>query len=414
MFKNLIQWFTVRYITISINPSGGSPGTEVSVSGTKATANDKVSIYWNGMFVANTTADDVGDFTYLLTVPSNATIGIHEIMALDTATGRTASKAFRVLIITLNPSIGPVGTKVTVKGAGFTPESQATITFNDMLIGYALVDNIGNFTFTFNIPFSTAETQLIKAYNTEDYGTATFTVVDTTQLDVQIDVGEIHFRGEIAEFYTQTAFKGKAVNTTITSAVLYKPDGTTENVLAQWITTGLYKLSYTIPGDASAGTYTLVIAAEYVTDTVQASGTSFKCFLISPTWTYTNAYVVEIRENIATVVIPDLGAIKLNLTTMNVTLENIFLKVLAINGITATIQTAIGIMNGTITSVEGNIATILVPGLGQIETDISGLKGTQEAWIIPQYVIIVIALIAAAGATISVILLRFRKTVETR
>lgn len=159
----------------------------------------------------------------------------------------------------------------------------------------------------------------------------------------------------------------------------------------------------------------MVIAAEYVTDTVQASGTSFKCFLISPTWTYTNAYVVEIRENIATVVIPDLGAIKLNLTTMNVTLENIFLKVLAINGITATIQTAIGIMNGTITKIDGNIATILGPSeLGQIQTDISSLKGTQEAWIIPQYLVLVFALIAAAGATISVILLRFRKTVETR
>ena len=366
------------YITISLNPSSGSPETEVTVSGTKATANGAVSIYWDSMLVGNTTANNVGDFMYLLTVPSNATIGIHEIMALDTATGRTASEPFRVLMITLNPSKGPVGIKVTVNGAGFTPESQATITFNDMLIGYALVDNNGNFTFTFNIPVSAAETQFVKAYDAEGYVSATFTVVDITLLDVQIDVGEMRFRGEIAEFYVQTTFKGKAVSAAITSAVLYKPDGTTENVPVQPITTGLYKLSFAVPENASAGTYTLVIAAEYVTDTIQSSGTSFKCFFVSET------------------------------------LENIFLKVIAINGTTATIQTTMGIMNGTITLIEGNIATILVPGLGQIETDISGLKGTQEAWIIPQYVIIVIALIAAAGATISVILLRFRKTVETK
>ncbi len=403
------------YITISTDPSDSSPGTEVTVSGTKATANGTVSIYWDSVLMGNTTANNVGDFTYLLNVPSNATIGLHEIMALDTATGRTASRPFRVLMITLNPSTGSVGTKVTVKGAGFTPESQATIAFNDMLIGYALVDNIGNFTFTFNIPVSTAETQLIKAYNTEGYGSATFTVKDITQLNVQIDVGEMHFRGEIAEFYAQTTFKGKAVNATITSAVLYKPDGTTENVLAQPITTGLYELSYTIPVDASTGTYTLVIAAEYVTDTIQASGTSFKCFLISPTLTYTNAYVVEIKENMATVVIPDLGAIKLNLTAMNATLDNIFLKVTAINGTTATIQTTLGIMNGTITSIKDNMATIVVPGLGQIETDVSSLKGTQETWTIPQYVTMIMALIAAVTSMLSVMLfLRRRKTTEVR
>lgn len=387
----------------------------MTVSGTKATANGTVSIYWDSVLMGNTTANNVGDFTYLLNVPSNATIGLHEIMALDTATGRTASRPFRVLMITLNPSTGSVGTKVTVKGAGFTPESQATIAFNDMLIGYALVDNIGNFTFTFNIPVSTAETQLIKAYNTEGYGSATFTVKDITQLNVQIDVGEMHFRGEIAEFYAQTTFKGKAVNATITSAVLYKPDGTTENVLAQSITTGLYELSYTIPVDASTGTYTLVIAAEYVTDTIEASGTSFKCFLISPTLTYTNAYVVEIKENMATVVIPDLGAIELNLTAMNATLDNIFLKVTAINGTTATIQTTLGIMNGTITSIKDNMATIVVPGLGQIETDVSSLKGTQETWTIPQYVTMIMALIAAVTSMLSVMLfLRRRKTTEVR
>jgi hypothetical protein len=157
----------------------------------------------------------------------------------------------------------------------------------------------------------------------------------------------------------------------------------------------------------------LVIAAEHVTDTIQASGTSFKCFLISPTLTYTNAYVVEIKENMATVVIPDLGAIKLNLTAMNATLDNIFLKVTAINGTTATIQTTLGIMNGTITSIKDNMATIVVPGLGQIETDVSSLKGTQETWTIPQYVTMIMALIAAVTSMLSVMFfLRRRKTTE--
>jgi len=398
------------YITISVNPSAGSPGTEVTVSGTKATANGTVSIYWDTAFIENTTANAVGEFTYLLTVPINATVGIHQIMAVDTSTGRTASAPFRVILITLNPTDGPIGTKATVNGAGFSPESQVTVTFNDMLIGYATVDGFGKFTFTFTIPLSKAETHIVKALDAEgNYACAMFSVVDVTPLVVQIDVGAMYFMGEIAEFYAQTLFKGQAVNATITSAVLYKPDGTTEDLATQAVTTGLYKIVYTILGNET-GTYTLVVTANYITGTVRANGTSFKCFLVSHTLTLRNKQVIEIRDGVATVQ-TDLGFIKLNLTAINATLENIFLKVIAINGTTATIQTTLGMMNVTITSMEGNVATIVTP-IGEIQTDISSLKGTQETWIIPQYVILIIALIAAAGSMLSVIFLTRRKTTE--
>jgi len=402
------------YITISLNPSAGSPGTKVTLTGTRASANGNVSIYWDGSLMANTTANNVGDFSYILTVPEDATIGVHEIMAVDTATGKTASALFRVIIITLNPSEGPVGTKVTVNGEGFTPQTQAPITFNDMHIGYAFVDAFGNFTFVFNVPISMAEMQIIKAFEAEGYASATFTVIDVTPLDVQIDVGVVHFRGEIAEFYSQTVFKGIAVNATKLTAILYGPNGETfsysypENITL--IATGLYKTLFNIPVTADTGTYTLVINAEYVTDTVQASGTSFKSFLVSDTLTLMNNKIAEIHEGIATVQ-TELGFVRLNLTAMNVTLENIFLQVIAINGITATIQTTLGIMNGTITgTVSGDIATVVVPGLGQIQTDISNFKAVQEAGIIPQYVVITMALIAAVSSTLSLIFLIRRKT----
>jgi thermitase len=430
------------YITISTSPSAGCPGTKVTVSGIKVTANGTVSIYWDDILMGNTTANNMGDFAYLLTVPENATVGVHKITAVDTATGRTASTSFKVLLIAMNPTKGPIGTKVTVKGAGFQPESQATVTFNDMLIGYAKVDSFGNFTFIFNIPLSSAEAQTIKALDAEaNYASATFTVVDLTPLNVQVDVGTIHFRGELAEFYSQIVLKGIAVNATNVSAVLYGPNGGVvnynypENITLT--TTGLYKILYNIPVNVSTGTYTLVITASYVTDTVQASGASFTCFLISPTLTSMNAYVVEIRENIATVVIPDLGTVKLNLTAIkamilkingttvdiktalgvikDVNLADIQLKVTAINGTTATIKSILGTMNGTITgTISGDIATIVIPGVGEIQADISSLKGTQETWIIPQYAIIIIALIAAVSSTLSLIFLRRRKTTEAK
>jgi thermitase len=430
------------YMTVSITPSAGSPGTKVTVSGAKATANGTVSIYWDDILMGNTTANNMSDFAYLLTVPENATVGVHKITAVDIATGRTASTSFKVILIALNPTRGSIGTKVTVKGAGFLPESRATVTFNDMLIGYAKVDSFGNFTFIFSIPLSSAEAQTIKALDAEaNYASATFTVVDLTPLNVQVDVGTIHFRGELAEFYSQIVLKGIAVNATNVSAVLYGPNDEVvnynypENITLT--TTGLYKILYNIPVNASTGTYTLVITASYVTDTVQASGASFTCFLISPTLTNMNVHVVEIRENIATVVIPDLGVIKLNLTAINATimridetsgdiktalgvikdvnLADIQLKVTAINGTTATIQSILGPMNGTITSIKNDIATIDLGPLGQIEADISSLKGTQETWTIPQYVTMIMALIAAVTSMLSVMFfLRRRKTTEVR
>jgi hypothetical protein len=130
--------------------------------------------------------------------------------------------------------------------------------------------------------------------------------------------------------------------------------------------------------------------------------------LIELNLTAINGQLVDIKDGIANVQ-TDLGLVKLNLTAINATLDNIFLYVKAINGTTATIQTTIGIMNGTITSMNDSVASILVPGVGQIEADVSTLKETREAWTIPQYAILLTASVAAVGAILSAILLLGRR-----
>jgi hypothetical protein len=400
-------------ITISTSLSVSSSGAEVKVSGTKATSNGIVSIYWDGNLAGNTTANGLGNFEYLLTVPENAAVGIHEIKAVDTATNREASMLFKVIQIALNPTKGPVGTKVTVYGSGFMPSIQATLTFNDVIMGYANVDSYGNFTFTFNIPLSTSGAQTIKAFESGgNYAFATFTVVDVTPLDVTVDVGAIHFLGEVAEFYAQVAFKGIAVNATSMNAILYMPNGATASLSALQIATGLYKISYTIIGNQT-GTYTLLVTISYVSDIIESNGTSFKCFLVSSTLELMNNRVIEIKDGLA-LVQKDLGFVKLNLTAMNITLQSIFLKVISINGTTALIQTTIGVMNGTINRIEGKFATIVVPGFDQVKTDISSLMGTQESWTIPQYATLIIALIAAVTSTLSLLFMRRKKSAETK
>lgn len=340
----------------------------------------------------------------------NVTLFIVPVSGETEIENNVFSDRVSVMAIVLNPSSGPAGTKVLVGGVGFDPLSFLTLKFNDMALGSCITDEIGNFAFVFNIPFSTAGNQTVKVYYTEEFISAEFKVIDLTPLVVEVDVGSIHFIGEIADFYVQTSLMGKAVNATIKKAVLYMPDGTSENINAQILAPGFYKLPYTIPNNANIGEYVLVVEAEYVNDTVRASGTSFKGFLISPTLTDTNAYVSEIKENIATTIIPALGAIRLNLTAMNATLENIFLKIVAINGTSVLIQTTIGMMNATITEVNDNIATIVVPGLGQIQDEVLNFKEKQQKWMWTQYLALAFSFVILVGVWLSIaLLIKLRK-----
>src|SRR5207245_11010787 len=63
--------------------------------------------------------------------------------------------------IKINPSTGPVGTKVLVEGTGF-PASAVEITFDDNFIGTTLVSN-GSFNFTLDVPQAQLGGHQIKA-----------------------------------------------------------------------------------------------------------------------------------------------------------------------------------------------------------------------------------------------------------
>ena len=417
-------------IAISATPSGGSPGTEVIIRGTKATPAGTVSVYWDDRFAGNTTVNATGGFTFLLEVPFNATVGIHEITAVDLSTTRMASTTFRVILVALDHSSGSVGTRTTVTGAGFQPESQATIKFNDMLIGYAPVNDSGNFTFTFNVPLSTPGVQTVKALDAEaNRAEAAFVVKDFTPLDVEADVGSLIFRGEIAELYTQIEFQGVAVNATSFKATLYGPSGKAayyrhpENTTL--VTTGFYKMTYAVPGNASLGTYALVVEAAYNTSIAEASGTSFASFSLSSTLTGWNALLIALNGSVG-VVMTELGVIEVSLSaidaklvavegtvaTVNTTLglihtdiASIELNVTAINDSIATIQTTLGPLEGRITSVQDDIASIETD-LGTVKVDISGLREAQQALSIPLYAAIILLLVTAFGTLLIAFLVR--------
>ena len=82
--------------------------------------------------------------------------------------------------------------------------------------------------------------------------------VPSEPLDVEADVGSMHFKGEMAEFYVLVSQNGTPTNATLTADLYY--NGTLyANLtgLVQYVATGLYRIPYTIPCNASAGTYAL-------------------------------------------------------------------------------------------------------------------------------------------------------------
>ncbi|MEA2090485.1 MAG: hypothetical protein U9O89_07005, partial [Thermoproteota archaeon] len=181
-------------------------------------------------------------------------------------------------------------------------------------------------------------------------------------LDIDMDVGSIHFPLETAEFYALTSYGGVAVNASIT-ATLYLPNGTTQSLTAVWVDTGLYKISYAIPTDAT-DTYTLVVNASCIMEAITVKGIELKCFLVSPTLTGWDARLISIDAGVATIQ-TDVGIIKMNLTDINA-------KIVSVQGDVALIETNIGTIktdvayikpiietvNATVTSIQGDVAII--------------------------------------------------------
>jgi len=224
--------------------------------------------------------------------------------------------------------------------------------------------------------------------------------VQRTALNVQVKAGSIHFAGEIADFHILVSRLGEPVDADISvqlyfNGILYADLTDAVKPIGE----GFCRVSYTIPWNASAGTYVLIVRAEYYS----LSGASIENFQVSQTLAGWNAWIKEIRDNIATVVVPNLGEISLNLTAVNRNLQEVSLT-------TARIETTLDVLNGTVMEIKDGIATIVVPKLGETQLDVSKIILRQEVWEVPQYLTLAFSVIAAlCAASTAALLLKHRK-----
>ncbi len=140
---------------IILNTWDGSVGTMVKAFCKGFYAGKEVSIQYystddNREEVATATASNGGECTVEFPIPVSAT-GVHQIIATN-ENGDLAQVDFEVVpSLSINPPNGAVGDKVVVSGAGFTSNSQVSVTLNGEKVAYAQVYELGNFNATFYV-----------------------------------------------------------------------------------------------------------------------------------------------------------------------------------------------------------------------------------------------------------------------
>jgi len=165
---------------ITLSPSSGYVGDQVTVNGTSFNASSSVTIYFDAASVGTADTDTSGGLSNAtFTVPESYR-GSHTVKVSD-ATGDSPGVTFTTLSkITVTPASGAIGDIVTISGTGFAASS--TITFYlDTVTASAVTtttNTTGSFTNnTFTIPPTSRGSHTIKAADASaNSATASFTV----------------------------------------------------------------------------------------------------------------------------------------------------------------------------------------------------------------------------------------------
>lgn len=406
-------------ITLSLEE--GSCGDEVTVEGHGFNAASPITLGFDGTNVTPTPqpyTDDFGSFTAQFNV-SRVPEGTYTVYADDGARGAFASFTVIPKII-LYVTSGPPSTLVFVNGTGFAPHSAVSLwfgSFNVTMYPPASTDGNGSFMQLFLVP---------------DVPDGLYTV---TARDEDSNSADAPFATPSSILtLTPDTTSGHAVVTAAGSGfppyapvLLYVEDVLTLNFIDLMMGNpalfadeyGAYEYSFVVsilkPGDYVVSAYTVGRGFELTLGEALASA--------SLTITE-DALLLEISDDIATIVIPELGTIKTKLEAINATLISIDgdmvtmnstlgfietdlytikLKVLSIDGDVATIETTLGTIQGQVESIDGNTATIKTD-VGTVKADVSQVTDSQEGFTIPLYTVLAMALVSAACGIILLIM----------
>ncbi len=148
--------FKVTYPPLTLNPTSGTAGTSVSVSGIDFAAAEVVTLTFDTTTVGTVTTSSTGTFTKSITVPSSAAVGSHTITATGGTSKIVESGKYSVLAInslSISPTSALPGAVITVSGAGYNATETVTIKLGSTTIGTATTSS-GAFSVSVTIPLT--------------------------------------------------------------------------------------------------------------------------------------------------------------------------------------------------------------------------------------------------------------------
>jgi len=394
---------------IVVFPVEGSDNDTVTVKGSGFQSVSLITLIFNETEVTPwppPATDFLGSFETSFHVPSMPN-GTYPVTADDGT--NNASELFTVIPkITLAPETsGSLGTFVMVMGTGFAPSVNVTIQFDTIDVtnyGGIVTWSDGSFGIMgspviFFVPDVPNGTHQVNATDeTGNSATAPFTVPSPVMT----------LTPNIASGYSMIAATGLGFPPNM-PILLYLEDTFLVDLADLMAGSpklfadehGSYEYSF-IASIAKPGVYT-VTAYKPGEDGEIAIGEEVASASLT---IVEDALLLGIKDDIATIVIPDLGTIKANLTDINARLVSIDGNVATIETDLGTIETDLTDINARLVSIDGNVATIETD-LGTIETDLTDI----QAEVVPtgyefDLLAIILALVAAIGAWVSAIFIR--------
>jgi len=421
---NTASAFLIVESTMILSLEEGSCGDEVTGEGYGFNAASPITLDFAGTDITPTPqpySDDFGSFTAQFNVP-RVPEDTYTVYASDGANDAFASFSVIPKII-LHFTSGPPSTLVFVNGTGFAPHSAVSLGF-------------GSFNVTMYPPTSTeGDGSFMQLFLVPDVPDGLYTV---TAMDEENNSADAPFATPSSILtLTPDTTSGHAVVTAAgfgfppyAPVLLYMEDVLTLNFVDLMMGNsalfadeyGSYEYSFVVsilkPGDYVVSAYTMGRGSELTLGEALASA--------SLTITE-DALLLEISDDIATIVIPQLGSINTSLEAINATLTRIDgdmvtinstlgfietdlytikLRVLSIDGDVATIETTLGTIQGKVESIDGNTATIETD-VGTVKADVSQVTDSQERFTIPLYTVLAMALVSAACGVILLIMHAF-------
>ena len=240
---------------ISLSPDSGAVGTTVTISGENwdSFRGDEIHVYFSGdeISASPVVVPQTGVFHFDFNIPGDAEPGENDIRVRAEWGSTLTLSTFTVLEpdISLSRKSGPVGSKLVVDGEGFYADKVVTVYFDSIILNTLTASSSGEFSYSFNVPDSTAGTHDIVVENAEDdYSGAEFEVLPQIALDP--DTGSV---GSILKV-SGTGFDSKS-----DISVFFQSD---EVAFAKTDESGTFEdASFNVPS-ASPGTYDITVKDE--------------------------------------------------------------------------------------------------------------------------------------------------------